>query len=427
MNHRSFLLAAMCTIVQYYDYHLFGFLAAKISKTFSYSADNVVQLTNTYLVMALAVAAKPVGALLLGRLGDIYGRFTTIILSLSGTAIASLIIALTPGYSSIGIYAAFILLFARMIVSGLVSSGTDGVRIFIYERIGKKRQCLGNGLVTSSSQIGSLLASISAWLFTLDFLPDYSWRFAFIIGSIMGAVVIVIRIKFPILNDDLSTVSTDMEEYNTYKNTNTISIVIKNYKLFIVSAILAGCIGSSYQFIIIFFGTYNFEILKIVKPDKMFFYTSLGITIYMIFSIIGGMFADNFGRRESAIIGGLTVIILSLFLSFMIANNYFSSTLYLLINAALPFITMPALAFLKDSIPAVIRYRIFSLAHAVGSILISAPTAYISTKFYSISGQSWMPMTYFITTIILMIIVVNILYYVNKIKNSGINTNNTTY
>jgi MHS family proline/betaine transporter-like MFS transporter len=399
MKLKSFIVAALCAIVQYYDYHLFGFLASKISKNFFDSSDPVVQLLRTYMVMSIAVLAKPIGALILGRIGDIYGRFATIIISLFGTAIASLVIALTPSHEKIGIFSAVILLGARMCVAGLVSSGTDGIRIYIFERIGQGKQCLGNGIITFSTQIGSFLAALSAWFFTLDVMPDYSWRIAFMIGTIMGVAVIIIKMNFIFENDDENISDPN---YELYKDQKTISIALKNWKSFIPCSLLAGCIGSTYQFLIIFFGTYNFEVLKLVEHSKMKFYTSIGVVLYMVFSIVGGFCSDYFGRLKVANIGSLILLIVSITFCFMLSLNKFSVSLYFLMSIMLPFVTMPALAFFKQSIPKVIRYRIFSFAHAIGSILISAPTAYLSTLLYYETNISWIAMSYFIATVIVM-------------------------
>jgi MFS family permease len=310
---------------------------------------------------------------------------------------------MTPSYGQIGIASAIILFCARMVVTALVSSGTDGIRIYIYEQIGVKRQCLGNGLISTAAQIGSFSASMSGLLLTLDFLPDYAWRFAFLFGSVLGICVAILRVKYP---DSEEVISKNTPEYDIYKDVNTFTIVFRNFKMFLKCSILAGCIGSTYQFIIIFFGTYNFEILKFISASKMQFYTSVGVILYMTFAIIGGLCADVFGRRIVAIVASYVVVLLSVIMSYTIAHNVIPISVYFLINIALPFLTMPALAFLKQSIPTVIRYRIFSLAHAFGSLIISAPTAFISTYIFHKTSINWLPMVYFIVANIAIIVVI---------------------
>lgn len=397
---QAFIIAALCASIQYYDYHLYGLLASTIAAVFFPSETAVKQLQNAYLVMFLGVMAKPVGALILGRIGDLYGRSRTMTLSLLGTALGSIIIAITPSYEEIGILAAIVLTLARMTVSGMVSSGTDGVRIFIYEQINPKSQCFGNGLVTMATMMGTFLASLSAWFFTLSTLPPYSWRFAFLIGAVMGIAVVVLR---TILGVEDHIEQKDKAEYEKYKSIPTLKIIFSNLHLFILSAILAGCIGaSSGQFSLIFFGTYVSKILHLIDESHMKFYTTVAVVLYMIFAVIAGLIADNFGRIRVAMIAGIFLICVTIANAYFISHNILKIEFYFMMNILLPFMTMPALAFIKQSLPKVIRYRMFSFAHALGSICLSGTMAMFCTYLYKVTELSFAPLIYFGLVIMLM-------------------------
>ena len=397
---QAFAVAALCASIQYYDYHLYGFLASTIAKVFFPDSSAAEQLQKAYFVMFLGVIAKPLGALVLGRIGDLYGRSKTMTLSLLGTALGSIVISITPSYDEIGIFAAFILTLARMTISGMVSSGTDGVRIFIYEQIDPKRQCFGNGLVTMATMIGSFLASLSAWFFTLSTLPDYSWRFAFLIGAVMGIFVVFLRNVFAI-EDHVE--EKNKGDYDKYKSVPTLHIVFNNFNLFILSAILAGCIGaSSGQFSLIFFGTYMFKILNLIDESHMKFYTTVGVVLYMLFSVVAGFVADQFGRVKVTMIAGVMLILVTIFNAYFIWNNILKIELYFAMNILLPFMTMPSLAFIKQAIPVAIRYRMFSFAHAWGSICLSGTMAMSCTYLYKVTELSFAPLVYFGFIIVLM-------------------------
>lgn len=409
MKKKNFTAATLTASVQYYDYHLYGFLAASLSAHFFCSGDNISQLIKAYFVFFLSYLAKPLGAIVIGRLGDIYGRSIALNISLIGTATASLIIALIPGCATIGISAAVILLFARMIICALVSSGTDGVRIYIFEQIPEKHRCLGMGIVTCATQIGSFFAAFSAWFFTLGFMPDFSWRFAFIIGSLLGILVFLYRRAF--VESESASPKADEELYNIYKDSSILSIICKNWHIFAVAIIMAGAIGSVYQFIIIFFGTYVFEVLQIVDKSSMKLYTTIAIIIYMIGSLLAGFIADIYGRYKILYISCILLIISSGLMAFLLEHKSFSAILYFIIVLLLPFITMPALALLKQGLPKVIRYRIFSLSHAIGSILFSATTPLVGVQLYSITGSSTAPLIYFVTMTTMISVLIGVLKY----------------
>lgn len=408
MNRKSFLIAAFGALSQYYDHHLFGFLAATISRSFTPSVDPNVALLNTYFIMAIAVLAKPIGALVLGRIGDIYGRSATLKISLIGTSLASLLISITPGHHYLGIMSALILLMTRMAIVALVSSGTDGVRLYVYEHIGKSKQCLGNGLVTCSALAGSFVASTSAWFFTLDFMPGYAWRFSFILGTALGVTMLWIVTKNK--NLDMPANKED-PKYDDYLKKSTFKIIKENWSLFIVCAILAGAIGSTNHFCVIFFGTYVFKLLQFESQSTMQLYTSIGIVIYMLSAIGSGFLADLLGRKLIATIGFIALITCTITMTFAIKSGYMPIAAYAAMMATLPILTMPALAFLKQSIPTIIRYRIFSLAHAIGSICISSPTPFFSTLAFKVTGIFWAPMLYFLAILCLIILMIYILCF----------------
>lgn len=408
MTRKSFIISFLTVFIQYYDYHLFGFLAANIASHFFPADEAITQLINTYFVMTIAMIAKPIGAIIFGKIGDLKGRSNSFKISLIGTALASIILYLTPSYESIGLVSCFLLLICRMIICAFVTSGTDGVRIYVYEHMSKSKQCLVIGITTLFTLAGSLTASLSAWFFTLNSFSEYSWKLAFLFGGIVG-IVVIIAMKITNFKDE-TKIKEDIN-FEEFKNLSIKKIISANWKLFLLCTLLAGGIGSTNQFIIIFFGTYNFEILETIDRSSMQSYITLAIIFYMMFAIISGYFADKFNRYYITILGSSLVIICSVTLIISLKDTILNLFAYIAIAASLPFINMPAAAILKQSIPKSIRYRLFSLSHAVGSVFISAPTALFSTFIYKKTNLAWLPICYFIA-IILMISFA--LYYLNK-------------
>ena len=399
MNKKTFAISALTVFVQYYDYHLFGFLAANIASHFFPKADIVIQLLNTYFLMSIAMVAKPLGAIIFGRIGDLAGRSNSFIISLVGTSIASFILFITPSDEAIGLFSAFILLLCRMVISALVSSGSDGVRIFVFEHIKSSMQCFSISITTVFTLLGSLVASLSATAFSSGYLPNYNWKFAFLLGSVLGFIVIIIM-KITNFKDQVEI--SKQPKFEKFKDLSIYEIVKTNKKLFVLCVLLIGAIGSTNQFIIIFFGTYNFQVLETVEKSKMQEYISISIMIYLVFSIIGGIIADKFGKYKITVIAAFVLLPISFGQCYYLEKLELSPVLLFLTSATLPFLIMPGAVILTKSIPISIRYRLFSLSHAIGSIVISAPTAFISTFLYHQTNISWLPLCYFIVTILVI-------------------------
>lgn len=409
MQRRNFLISVLAIFVQYYDYHLYGFLAVKIAAHFLPPSTEIVQILKTYFIMTIAMVAKPLGAIIFGKIGDIKGRSNSFALTLFISSIAYLVLFITPSYTSVGVGATIILLLTRMLICACVSSGSDGVRIYVYEHIDKSKKCLGVSITAMFAQAGSLFASAIVLLCLLERVPEYIWRFAFLLGSLMGLGLFAI-IKITHFQDTLK-----INQSDHYISLNTISLwqLIKTYyRLLFWSSLAIGAIGATHQFIIIFFGTYNFKILQNIASSQMQLYTSIAIIIYMAFSILSGIIADKYGLFRISIYGTISIVIFTIILAYYLHLNHMNHFVFFAVIAALPFLTMPVTTMLKDVLPMNVRYRIFSLAHAIGSVLISAPTAYISTLIYYKTGITFIPLCYFI------LIILMISYSMYQLKNS---------
>ncbi len=419
MDKKTFVISALAVFVQYYEYHLFGFLAANIASYFFSEADIVTQLLHTYFLMFIAMIAKPVGAVIFGKIGDLSGRSNSFILSLAGTSIASFLLFVTPSNKAIGVYSVVILLLCRMIISALSSSGSDGVRIFIFEHIKSSRQCFGTGVTAVFTLFGSLAASLSVGIFNSNYLPADGWKLTFLLGSVMGFVVIIIM-KVTAFQDQVKV--QDQPRFEKFKDVSIYHIIKANKKLFFLCVLLAGSIGSTHQFLLIFFGTYNFQILETVEKSEMQNYISISIVIYMIFSVIAGIIADKFGKYKITIIAVVIILLVTVAQSVYLEKLELKPLLLFLTSATLPLITIPGAVILTKSIPISIRYRLFSLSHAVGSIIISAPTAFISTFLYHKTNISWLPFCYFIATILMILFALSklnaMMLYSDEYQNS---------
>ena len=406
MKLKTFFISLASVIVQYYDYQMLGLAAPLISKYFFPMLSPAEGLFNTFLLITLSYTAKPLGAIILGKIGDVYGRSTTINVSLFGTAIASFMISLIPTYSSIGFAAILLLFLFRMLISAFVSSGTDGIRIFVYEKIGSKNQCLGIGLVTSATMIGVLLSSISL-TYCADLDSAYSWRIPFLIGAISGIIVLISRL---FIDKNIGNYIAKEQKYLEYRDVKLRRLIHNNLKLFILCLILAGTIGSINQFYIIFLGSYNSSILGLISFEEMSSYRSLAIFAYIIAGIISGLLADSIGKLKTNFAAIISLIFISINMILNINYGIFRVELYILGAFFLPFVIVPPMVILKGAVPPVIRYRIFSLAHAIGSIFISGTTNSIASYLYKATNIVWLPMIFFIFILFLMLIVISLLH-----------------
>lgn len=405
-NKKHFLLFFIIALVQYYDYHIIGFYAPIIGEKYFSDSSKSLQLTNVYMMMFIAALAKPMFSIILGRIGDIYGRSKSINIGVFCTTYATLIIAILPVVGFYSKITPIMFTICRMIVSAFNSIGNDGVRIYIYEMIGRNKRAFGESILVALALVGSFLSAFVANFFSQNIYSEYSWRYPFFIGATIGFLLIFSKNIFKIQDDNYVI---EHKNYNKYKNITLFILIKNNFSLFICCSLIFGSLGATFQFMAFFLPTYNYHIINIVSEPTMKEYCMYFITLYGIFSIISGIMLDILNKVKLLTVGGAIILILSLLMVYDISIGKFRQSIYLFIAILSPFIVIPALIIIKDSIQLSIRYRLLSFSHMCGSIIISASSSYIAITIYNFTKITYLPILYYVLSILIIIFVSNYL------------------
>ena len=195
-RRRNTVASTIGNVLEWYDFAVYGALATTIGKLF-FPADNALDsLLASFTVFAVGYAARPIGGILLGHIGDRVGRKTALILSITVMGIASLLVALLPTHAQIGSAAAICMVVLRL-VQGLAVGGEYPASIVFLAEHAPDRQ---RGLFTSWPMFGSVLgfllgvgsaALLNAWLGTAG-VDAWGWRLLFFLGAgiaVLGAVL----------------------------------------------------------------------------------------------------------------------------------------------------------------------------------------------------------------------------------------------
>lgn len=185
-------------LVEWYDWYAYSAFALYFSGSFFPAGDQTAQLLNTAGVFALGFLMRPVGGWMFGRIADKVGRKQSMTLSVLLMSLGSLLIALTPTYSSIGIFAPIALLLARLL-QGLSVGGEYGVSAtYLSEMATKNRRgfyssfqyvtLIGGQLIALGIQL--ILQNV---LLTDAQLHQWGWRIPFAIGAVLSIVALYLR------------------------------------------------------------------------------------------------------------------------------------------------------------------------------------------------------------------------------------------
>jgi MFS transporter, MHS family, alpha-ketoglutarate permease len=185
--------------VEWYDWYIYGLLAAVFAGQIFPSHSPFASLIAALLTYAIGFVVRPFSGIIISPLADRYGRRVTLTLSISGMALGSLIIALTPGYNTIG-YAAPILFVVARILQGISAGSEQQSAIsFMVEHAPPHRRGLFGSFSNMASGLATLAATGSAAIVAAAFAPatlaTWGWRIPFLVGGILGLVGLVLRAR----------------------------------------------------------------------------------------------------------------------------------------------------------------------------------------------------------------------------------------
>ncbi len=158
-NFRTVIVAASVgNVIEWYDFYIFGSLAAVLSVKFFEKSHPVAALLSTIALFTAGFLIRPLGAFLFGWLGDRVGRKYTFLITLTGMGVGTGCIGLIPTYESIGLTAAFLLFFLRMI-QGLCLGGEYGGAItYVAEHVSDERRGYYTGWLQTSPTLGIVVS-----------------------------------------------------------------------------------------------------------------------------------------------------------------------------------------------------------------------------------------------------------------------------
>jgi MFS transporter, MHS family, proline/betaine transporter len=196
-TRKAVTAAVVGNVLEWYDFAVYAFVATIIAKQFFPPGDDVTALLSAFLAYGLGFVARPLGGIIIGRLGDTRGRKFALLLTIMMMAIGTVMIGILPTYGSIGILAPLLLVVARL-MQGFSAGGEWGSSTaYIVEWAPKGRRGL-YGSYQQTSVVGGLLlgSGVAALLNTLLTPADmeaWGWRVPFLLGGILGPVGMYMR------------------------------------------------------------------------------------------------------------------------------------------------------------------------------------------------------------------------------------------
>src|SRR5215471_13453993 len=436
------LASSVGTMIEWYDFYIFGSLAFVISPKFYPAGNNVLALIAYLSTFAVGFMVRPFGALFFGRIGDLVGRKYAFLVTLTIMGFGTFLIGCMPTYATAGFFAPIGLLAIR-VFQGLALGGEyGGAAIYVAEHVPDNKRGYWTSFIQITATLGLFLSVITvvALQFYMDpkKFQDFGWRIPFLLSLILVMISLYIRLKMQESPIFTNIKSTGMSSSQPLKDAFT---KWSNFKLVLISLLGAtagqGVVWYTGQYYALF---YLQSVLK-VNLRTGYIVVALAMLFGMPFFTVFGALSDKIGRKK-IILAGCLVAVLTYYPLYhamhdAAGNNVvtFKSTqnavtkawtltpltndpndpaklvpakeasnpnvplLVLLVFIQVIYVTMvygPIAAYLVEAFPAKIRYTSFSLPYHIGNGVFGGLVPLIGLSVCAATGNIysglWYPM-----------------------------------
>jgi MHS family proline/betaine transporter-like MFS transporter len=319
-GRRAAFLTVIGNGLEFFDFASYAFFATIISRNFFAHGDAATALIQTFAVYGVGLLARPLGAVVFGRIGDVKGRKFALLVSMPLMGVSTLILGLLPTYETIGVTATILLIACRL-VQGFTAGGEMGNAItYLIEWSPPNKRALYSGLshasATTGTLLGSLMVAILAGSLGQTALESWGWRIPFLFGGLVIApVALWLRSKAEETPLFLEVQATEGSKLSASDRAMTWKLGIKT-----VGA-TAVWVANFYVFLV-YVPTYLIVHGKVDRSASLWI-TSAGLLTEIIFIFIAAMIADVIGRKPLYIGATVCVVVLSypLFLLFQHSSS----------------------------------------------------------------------------------------------------------
>ncbi|MDY0873939.1 MFS transporter [Dongia rigui] len=191
--------SSLGTVFEWYDFYLYGSLAAIIAKQFFAGVNPTAAFIFALMAFAAGFAVRPFGAIVFGRIGDLVGRKYTFLVTITIMGISTFIVGLLPNYASIGIAAPVILVLLRLLQGLALGGEYGGAATYVAEHAPAGKRGLHTAWIQTTATLG-LFLSLIVILVTRTTLgeevfADWGWRIPFLISLLLLLISVWIRLK----------------------------------------------------------------------------------------------------------------------------------------------------------------------------------------------------------------------------------------
>jgi MFS family permease len=391
---RVIVAASVGNVIEWYDFYIFGSLAAVLSVKFFEKSHPVAALLSTIALFTAGFLIRPLGAFLFGWMGDRIGRKYTFLVTLTGMGVGTGFIGLIPTYEQIGLTAAFLLFGLRMI-QGLCLGGEYGGAItYVAEHVEDRRRGFYTGWLQTSPTLG-IVVSLAVIIATRTYFGEqvfneWAWRVPFLLSFLLVAIAIYIRLQLqetPIFQEIKA-------KGQMTKNPWREAFLSSNIKYILIATVVLigqGVVWYSGQF----WALYFLQQVSKVDPLSSAYIVGAALLLATPSLIFFGWLSDIIGRKP-VILGGMLLAAVTYYPLYSWLGtvtqpgNIDYPVAVFIIFILVCYVGMvygPVGAFLAEFFPGRIRYTSVSVPYHIGNGWGGGLVPFVTSAAFAATGS----------------------------------------
>lgn len=382
---RALWTTCLGNFFEHYDTALFGLLSPVLAPLIFPKQDPLTALIFTYAIIPLGMIARPLGALVFGYMGDVYGRRQALFLALTGMGCVSGGFALMPTYMQVGVLAPILFCVGRALQNFLSGGETMGGAIFLLEQAPPKRHDWLSGLYNASTMGGHVLASFGVYILSCCSAMDAGWRLLYVFGCITALFGALLRRQGSCAASS-ATFSGSLSRWG--------GVLWTYRKTVLLIALSSGFSYANYAMILVLMNGLLPFISTITLSEVMEVNSYMLVLDFCALPVFGWL-ASKVSREKLMLVAALSIAVCAIPLCALLEGVSFMGMIGIRAGLVLLGVAFsaPFHAWVQHLVPAEHRYAVISLGYALGSQMIGGPTAALALWCFQktgiVSSVSW--------------------------------------
>jgi MFS transporter, MHS family, proline/betaine transporter len=387
-SRKAIYAATIGNVMEWYDFGVFGYLAGSLALNFFPKGDPAAALLNTFLVFGVGLVFRPLGGIIIGRMGDTRGRKPALVLTILLMAAGTVIIGVLPSYSSIGVMAPVLLLLARLLQGFSTGGEWGGATAFMAEWSVEGKRGFYTSLqqmsVAGGSLLGVGLAALLTSLIGSDAINEWGWRIPFLLGGLFGPIGLWLRREVEETPPYRETAAEgDAAEASTFRH------AVQAFGFTILWTV-------AFYVFLTYMPTYTRTQLHLTAEQSLWASTASLLALVVLVPVMGAL-SDRIGRRKLLLTSCALCFVIPIPAFYVLTRGVDFSTIVLIqivFAFAISLFSGPGPAAIAEIFPTRGRSTWMSSSYALAVALFGGFAPFISQWLIDATGSKMAPTAY---------------------------------